>query len=162
MPRLLRCDWCLPVLQTQMPSMWQTLIKRVHRTPPPTPTQLHIQHPACVDLTTLQYVSTQRTHPRPAPHACLRRGTYFARVVVQRGSALVARLQLPQGVPALLVALQGLVLGKAHISQFGAHDIWEEEVRWLGSVELRSSNQVLGCCVCRPLLPRPVTCCGTA
>ncbi|WIA31803.1 hypothetical protein OEZ86_002671 [Tetradesmus obliquus] len=56
------------------------------------------------------------------------RGTYFARVVVQRGSALVARLQLPQGVPALLVALQGLVLGKAHISQFGAHDIWEEEV----------------------------------
>lgn len=56
------------------------------------------------------------------------RGTYFARVVVQRGSPLVSRLQLPQGVPALLVVLHGLVAGKAHISQFGGHDIWEEEV----------------------------------
>jgi hypothetical protein len=48
--------------------------------------------------------------------------------VVQRGSPLVSRLQLPQGVPALLVALQGSLLGKAHITQFGGHDIWEEEV----------------------------------
>jgi hypothetical protein len=53
------------------------------------------------------------------------------RVVVQRGSPLVARLQLPQGVPALLVAVQGSLLGKAHITQFGGHDIWEEEVRFV-------------------------------
>jgi hypothetical protein len=51
-------------------------------------------------------------------------------VVVQRGSPVVSRLHLPQGVPALLVALQGSLLGKAHITQFGGHDIWEEEV-WL-------------------------------
>ncbi|KAF6256722.1 hypothetical protein COO60DRAFT_84517 [Scenedesmus sp. NREL 46B-D3] len=56
------------------------------------------------------------------------RGTYFARVVVQRGSPLVSRLQLPLGVPALLVAVQGSLLGKAHITQFGGHDVWEEEV----------------------------------
>jgi hypothetical protein len=52
-------------------------------------------------------------------------------VVVQRGSPLVSQLQLPQGVPALLVAVRGLVLGRAHITQFGGHDIWEEEVRRL-------------------------------
>ncbi|KAF8070999.1 hypothetical protein HT031_001080 [Scenedesmus sp. PABB004] len=56
------------------------------------------------------------------------RGTYFARVVVARGTPLVARLQLPGGVPALLVARDGALLGRAQLSQFGGHDIWEEEV----------------------------------
>lgn len=57
------------------------------------------------------------------------RGTYFARCVVSRSSPLAAQLQLPHGVPALLVAKHGAVLGKAHIDKFGGADIWEEEVR---------------------------------
>lgn len=57
------------------------------------------------------------------------RGTYFARCVVSRSSPLAAQLQLPHGVPALLVAKHGALLGKAHIDQFGGADIWEEEVR---------------------------------
>lgn len=56
------------------------------------------------------------------------RGTYFARVVVSRNTALVTLLQLPHGVPALLVCKDGGLLGKASIQQFGQHDIWEEEV----------------------------------
>jgi hypothetical protein len=58
----------------------------------------------------------------------VRRGTYFARAVVSRGSPLVCQLQLPHGVPALLVAKHCALLGKAHIQQFGGADIWEEEV----------------------------------
>lgn len=56
------------------------------------------------------------------------RGTYFARVVVSRSSGIAAQLQLPHGVPALLVCRDGAVLGKAALHQFGQHDIWEEEV----------------------------------
>jgi hypothetical protein len=37
-------------------------------------------------------------------------------------------------VPALLVAVQGSLLGKAHITQFGGHDIWEEEVRFVPTI----------------------------
>jgi hypothetical protein len=64
-------------------------------------------------------VPTQRLH----------RGTFFARCVVPRGSRLPSELALPGGVPALLVARGGVVLGKAHISQFGGQDIWGEQVR---------------------------------
>lgn len=65
------------------------------------------------------------------PTTC--RGTYFARCVVSRNSPLVATLQLPHGVPALLVAKHGAVLGKAHIHQFGGGaDIRDEEVRGKG------------------------------
>lgn len=56
------------------------------------------------------------------------RGTYFVRCVVSRGTPLVAQLQLPHGIPALLVVKHGAVLGKAHINQFGGADIWSEEV----------------------------------
>jgi hypothetical protein len=51
---------------------------------------------------------------------------------VSRGSSarLAAELGLPHGVPALLVAKGGALLGKAHISQFGgADDVWDEQVR---------------------------------
>jgi hypothetical protein len=66
-------------------------------------------------------------------------------VVVQRGSPLVSRLQLPQGVPALLVVLHGLVAGKAHISQFGGHDIWEEEVGCLLRISLKHADVMQYC-----------------
>eukprot|EP00879_Flechtneria_rotunda_P014721 GHRR01015383.1.p2 GENE.GHRR01015383.1~~GHRR01015383.1.p2 ORF type:complete len:195 (+),score=70.28 GHRR01015383.1:712-1296(+) len=56
------------------------------------------------------------------------RGTYFARVLTSQQSPVVAQLQLPHGVPALLVGRDGCLLGKAHLSQFGRDDIWEEEV----------------------------------
>jgi hypothetical protein len=62
-----------------------------------------------------------------APVLCCR-GTYFARCVVSRNSPLVAQLQLPHGLPALLVAKHCAVLGKAHIHQFGGADVWDEEV----------------------------------
>jgi hypothetical protein len=89
---------------------------------------------------------------RPSIHACgclyLHgvgcRGTYFGRCVVSRSSPLAAQLQLPHGVPALLVAKHGAVLGKAHIDQFGGADIWEEEVRWQSSVD---AALVHGCCM---------------
>lgn len=60
------------------------------------------------------------------------RGTYFARSLVSRSSPLIAQLQLPHGVPALLVAKHCALLGKAHINQFGGADIWEEQVRHSG------------------------------
>lgn len=52
------------------------------------------------------------------------------RCVVSRNTPLAAQLELPRGLPALLVVKHGVVLGKAHISQFGdSTDIWDEEVR---------------------------------
>lgn len=63
-----------------------------------------------------------------SPCVCCR-GTYFARSVVSRSSPLIAQLQLPHGIPALLVAKHCALLGKAHIDQFGGADIWDEEVR---------------------------------
>eukprot|EP00775_Hariotina_reticulata_P009687 gene9687-9845_t len=68
------------------------------------------------------------------------RGTYFTRVVVSRHSPLVAQLQLPHGVPALLVGRQGAVLGKAPLAAFGrGADIWEEE-----DAELAAACEVCG------------------
>lgn len=82
------------------------------------------------------------TPAQPVAAALVCRGTYFARVVVSRRTPLVGCLQLPQGVPALLVCREGSVLGKAHISQFGAHDIWEEEVSWHGGPGAAVERQV--------------------
>jgi len=85
----------------------------------------------------------------PGGHGLTCRGTYFVRCVVSRGTPLVAQLQLPHGIPALLVVKHGAVLGKAHINQFGGADIWSEEVRqplavnqvncWLAGQPLASS-----------------------
>jgi hypothetical protein len=66
------------------------------------------------------------------PHCVFCRGTYFARSVVSRSSPLIAQLQLPRGIPALLVAKHCALLGKAHTNQFGGADIWDEEVRTPG------------------------------
>lgn len=68
------------------------------------------------------------TH-HPPPNT--RSGTYFARCVVPRGSALPSRLGLPCGPPALLAVRQGALLGRAPLSALGGGgggDVWDEVV----------------------------------